>query len=421
MYIVLSRGGRPFESTLKITPKGSAAPTFDPRDSSLFASGARDGVFARLRECDSLAVDSKGPVPIYSLVRYGDVERAYKEPDVFSPCAGLTLDSFDPKQCETPSGMLETAPPGRHRALKTAMQGAFRGSALVALRQEIDERLERFPESAADGAPVEFVAAFAREAATASMSTLLGLSAAEATRLAPALEAIAGIDFGESPGSVTYRQKTEFRLLRELTRVVRAHRQAERAGGGLIDLLLEADVEEEPLSEHEVALNCFNVAVAGTGASQHTLAGAAAVWAEHPALADAAGDPKLARRVVDETLRWLTPVIHLTRILTTEVEIAGQRLPKGAGVCLWNISANRDEQVFGDAAAFKPDRPPGRSLAFGAGPQYCLGAEVVRLQLDALLTAMARAGARFELAEPPVWTRSNAIAGVESLRLRLRR
>ena len=217
------------------------------------------------------------------------------------------------------------------------------------------------------------------------------------------------------------RQKGEFRLLRELTRVVGAHR-AEGTPGGLIGTLLGAELEGEPLSDQDVALNCFNVAVAGTGASQHTLAGAAALWADHPgAMAAAAADPKLARRFADETLRWLTPVLHLTRILTAEVEISGQRLPRGAGVCLWNISANRDEEVFDDASSFDPSRPPGRNLAFGAGAQYCLGAEVVRMQLELLLTGMAARGLHFELAEPPAWMASNAIAGVESLRLHLRR
>lgn len=403
------------------TQKNGDSLTFDPRDSSLFADGRHDAVFARLRKCEALALDSNGSVPVYSLVRYTDVERAYKEPDVFSPCAGLTLDSFDPGKCESPSAMLEMAPTDRHRELKNAMQGAFRGSGLAEIRNEVEEQLDRFLAAAVDGDAVEFVEAFARDAATTTMSGLLGLSAAEAVRLAPALRAIGEIDFGESPGSVLQRQKTELRLLRELTRAVRAHREAERPGG-LIGMLLGVAVEGEPLSEHEVALNCFNVAVAGTGASQHTLAGAAAVWADHPtSLAGVAGDPKLTRRLVDETLRWLTPVIHLTRILTTDVEISGQLLPKGAGVCLWNVSANRDETVFDDAGSFKPDRPPGRSLAFGAGPQYCLGAEVVRMQLDALLTGVARRGMRFELTEPPTSMRSNAIAGIESLPLRVRR
>jgi cytochrome P450 len=349
------------------------------------------------------------------------VERAYKEPGVYSPCAGLTLDSFDPGACDTASKMLETAPPGRHRALRSAMQGAFRGSGPAAIRAKIDDRLDRFLTTAGKGDGVEFVAAFARGAATAMMSELLGVPAADDDRLAPALQGIGDLDFGGSPGSVARRQGTELRLLRELTRAVRAHRDANRPEG-LIAMLLEAEMDGQPLDEHGVALNCFNVAMAGTGASQHTLAGAVAVWADHPDhLARVAEDPKLGRRLVDETLRWLTPVIHLTRILTADVEVSGQQLRKGDGVCLWNISANRDEEAFEDAGSFRPDRPPSRNLAFGAGAQYCLGAEVVRLQLDAVLAAMARHGVRFELTGPPIWMRSNAIAGVEALPLRVRR
>jgi cytochrome P450 len=395
--------------------------TFNPRDSSLFADGASEAVFARLRRGEAPAVDSNGSVPIYSFVRYADVERAYKEPDVFSPCAGLTLDSFDPKECDSPSRMLEMAPPYRHRELKNAMQGAFRGSGLAEIRDRFDEQVDRFLAAAVNGGAIEFVEAFARDAATTMMSELLGISAPAEGKLAAALGVLGELDSGESPGSISKRQKTELRLLRELTRAVRSHRQAARSNG-LIGTLLAARGGGESLSEQDVTLNCFNVAMAGTGASQHTLAGAAATWAAHPnALAAAGEDPKLRRRLLDETLRWLTPVLHLTRILTTDVEISGQQLPKGVGVCLWNISANRDEAVFEDASSFRPDRPPGRNLAFGAGPQYCLGAEVVRMQLDALLGGVARHGVRFELAEPPTWMRSNAIAGVESLRLRVRR
>jgi cytochrome P450 len=392
---------------------------FDPRDSSQFVDGSREATFARLRAGDGLAVDRKGDVPVYSLVRYADVERAYKEADVFSPCAGLTLDAFDPKACDSPSRMLETARPDLHRALKAAMQGSFRGDGLAAIRYETEDRVDRFL-ARAEGEEVELVGAFAREAATGTMLALLGVPAAAADRLTPALEAIAELDFGESPTATAARQKTELRVLRELARAVRDLRQAERSEG-LVGALLEAEVEGQPLSEPEVALNCFNVAVAGTGASQHTLAGAAAVWAEHGIEPAALADPKLRRRLVDETLRWLTPVIHLTRILTAEVEIAGQVLPRGAGVCLWNISANRDEEVFAEANAFDPERPAGRSLAFGAGPQYCLGAEAIRAQLDALLAGMARRGVRFELTAPARWARSNAIAGVDSVPLRVYR
>ena len=393
---------------------------FNPRDSSLFVSPERDDVFARLRECDTFSVDRNGPVPVYSLVRYADVERAYKEPELFSPCAGLTLDTFDPKVCETPSRMLEMAPPGLHRRLKAAMQGSFRGPALAAIRERAGEHLDRFLAASAGGEAVDFVDAYAREAGTLMMAELLGLLPEQAERLGPLLGRIGEVDAGESAAAVLRRQKGEFRLMRELGRVVAAHR-AEGRTEGLLGALLESELEGEPLSDSDVALNCLNVVVAGTGASQHTLAGAAAVWAEHPQeVAAVAADPRLARPLIDETLRWLSPVLHLTRLLTAEVELAGETLPRGACVCLWNVSANRDERVFEQGSSFMPERPPGRNLAFGAGPQYCLGAEVVRAQLELLLAATAARGIRFELAGAPRWMRSNALAGVEALPLRLR-
>lgn len=406
--------------SLNVSPKRDVS-NLDLRDADLFVGDEREAIFARLRECDHLYVDSNGVVPIYSLVRYADVERAYKEPDVFSPRAGLTLDAFDPANAESLSRMLETAPPDRHRALRSAMQAGFRGEALAAAGGETVERVDRFLGDASDGEPLEFVAAFARDAATAMMSSLLGLTAEEEERLGPALRAVGAIDFGESAESAARRQQTELLLLRGLVRAARAHRAEDRSAG-LIGLLLAAEDEGRPLSDHEAALNCFNVAVAGTGAAQHTLAGAAFVWAEHPGELERVGeDPKLGRRLIDETLRWLSPVIHLTRILTAEVEISGQPLPAGAGVCLWNVSANRDERMFEDAAAFRPERPPARNLAFGAGPQYCLGAEAVRAQLETLLRGIGRHGVRLELAGRPRRMRSNAITGVESLPLRVRR
>jgi cytochrome P450 len=404
---------------LTFAPDSDQWVSFDPRDNSLFFEGRPDSVFARLRESEAVPVDRNGPVPIYSLVRYTDIARAYKEPDVFSPCAGLTLDAFDPSGCGSPSKMLEMAPPDRHNALRGAMLGAFRGENLKTLATKTRDMLDEFFLSADRGDVVDFVEAFAQKAASATTSELLGAGPEEASRLDPVLRAFGQLDVDTSPRSSVGRRKTELWLLRELTRVVRAHRERGQANG-LIEMLLAAEVDGQPLTEQEVVLNCFNVVVAGTGAMQHTLAAAIAVWTEHEVDVDViAAEPELTRCLVDETLRWLTPVVHLTRILTRNVEISGQQLPRGSGVCLWNISANRDEAVFDDPTAFRPDRPPGRHLAFGAGPQHCLGAQLIRAQLGHLLTGMRENGARFEPSGSPAWMRSNTMTGVESLPVRV--
>jgi cytochrome P450 len=393
---------------------------FDPRDDSPFVDGRRDAIFARLRESNTLCVDSNGVVPIYSLVRYIDVAQAYKEPNIFSPTAGLTLDSFDPAQSESLSKMLETAAPERHRELRNAMSGAFRGHALTSLATKTRDLFDHAI-AEAGGDVIDFAEEFAREAASAMICELLGVGPTETTRLEPLLGTLGSVGAEASSGSSGQRKRAELWLLRELTRIVRTHKDG-GPSSGLIERLLAAEVDGQPLTDHEVVLNCLNVVAAGTGASQHTLAGAIAVWAKYPdGLEDVAQNPELASSLVDETLRWLTPVVHLTRIVTRDVEVSGQEVPKGVGVCLWNISANRDEDIFGDATSFKPDRPARRHLAFGAGPQHCLGAHVVRAQLEALLSGMLQEGVRFELSEPPTWIRSNTITGVETLPVRIRR
>jgi cytochrome P450 len=394
---------------------------FDPRDNSIFADGRHHAVFSQLRENDTLSVDENGPVPIYSLVAYDDVTAAYKDTEVFSPSAGLTLDSFDPSQPESLQKMLETAAPERHGELRGAMQGAFRGASLRQLQRRTDELLERFLAAAPDEEAVDFVAGFAREAAAMTICELLGVRAAEAERLDPLLAALGSFGADLSPEAAGQRMKGELWLLHQLNRIARAHRR-EEGGEGVVGRLLGTEVGGEALDDHEVALNCLNVVVAGTGATLHTLSAAAAVWAEHPGALDAvAGEKERSAGLIEETLRWLTPVVHLTRIATTDVELPGGRIPAGAGACLWNVAANRDGTVFEEPDRFYPDRPPRRHLAFGTGPQHCLGAQVVRLQLGLLLEALVENGVRLEPAGEAVWIRNNTITGAARVPVRIRR
>jgi cytochrome P450 len=316
--------------------------------------------------------------------------------------------------------MLEMALPDRHRALRSAMLSAFRGASLASLAEVTRDSFDQLLALAGDGGVVDFVDAFAQGVASSTTAELLGARSEEAERLEPVFNAFGSLDVDTSSQSAAARRKTELWLLRELTRLVRARRERERSGEGLVEMLLAAEVDGQPLSEQEAVLNCLNVVVAGTGAMQHSLAAAVAVWMEQGVdLEGLAAEPESARRLVDETLRWLTPVVHLTRIAASDVEVSGQLLPKGAGICLWNVSANRDEEIFEDPGVFDPSRPAGRHLAFGAGPQHCLGAHLVQAQLRHLLAAILEHGVRFEAAGPPTWVRSNTITGVERLPLRV--
>jgi cytochrome P450 len=89
-------------------------------------------------------------------------------------------------------------------------------------------------------------------------------------------------------------------------------------------------------------------------------------------------------------------------------------------VTAWIGSANRDEAVFDEPAAFRPERSPNRHVAFGTGIHYCLGAPLARLEADVALSALFDRFDRIELADEPLDPVSSPIVyGLESLSLRV--
>jgi len=78
--------------------------------------------------------------------------------------------------------------------------------------------------------------------------------------------------------------------------------------------------------------------------------------------------------------------------------VAGRHIPAGRAVYAVISSANRDPEAFPDPERFDIERKPGRQLAFGGGPHFCLGASLARLEMEAALGVLSQKFARLELA-----------------------
>ena len=98
-----------------------------------------------------------------------------------------------------------------------------------------------------------------------------------------------------------------------------------------------------------------------------------------------ADEPERIPQAIEELLRFMTPITHLGRTTTTEVEIAGRTLPAGSLVSICYASANRDAAEFDGADELRLDRRPNRHVAFGHGPHTCVGAPMARLVLTVAL------------------------------------
>jgi cytochrome P450 len=95
-------------------------------------------------------------------------------------------------------------------------------------------------------------------------------------------------------------------------------------------------------------------------------------------------DHSLIPGLVEEAIRWVTPVKHFMRSATQDTELAGQKIAKGDWLMLAYPSGNRDETVFRDPFAFDVERTPNKQLAFGYGAHVCLGQHLARMEMKIL-------------------------------------
>jgi cytochrome P450 len=183
-----------------------------------------------------------------------------------------------------------------------------------------------------------------------------------------------------------------------------------------MSIMLAQSGEDGRLSVTEFENMFWLFAVAGNETVRNALPGGCLALLEHPAAqAELRADHALLPAAVEEMLRWWTPVMTFRRTATADCELGGQRLRAGDKVVVSFTSANRDEEVFGEAARFDVRRRPNRHLVFGHGPHFCLGAHLARTQMRAVFSEMLARTSALTAAGPPALLRSNFQRGVKRL------
>ena len=121
------------------------------------------------------------------------------------------------------------------------------------------------------------------------------------------------------------------------------------------------------------------------------------------------------RTAVEEVVRWVTPSDYKRRTVTHDVTFGGQLLRQGQKVTYWEMSANRDETVFGNPFEFDIGRDPNPHVGFGMGIHFCLGASLARLEIRVLFEELLARFGSFELAGAPAWPSNNRLIGMTRL------
>jgi len=184
---------------------------------------------------------------------------------------------------------------------------------------------------------------------------------------------------------------------------------------------LTAQDGEVELTDAELSFFVMLLLVAGNETTTNLIGNATHALLRHPEqLARVRADRELLPALVEEALRWDSPVQFVFRRTTCDVEIAGGRIPANAYVIALIGSANRDERTFGrTAAAFDVTRESQGHLSFGLGNHFCLGAALARLEGQLALGALLDELPRLEPRDARVtFIDSFLVRGPQSLPLR---
>ncbi len=198
--------------------------------------------------------------------------------------------------------------------------------------------------------------------------------------------------------------------------IVKARRKT--PADDLISVIAAASESEAGLTEFEMLMFTLTLLVAGNETTTHLLGNTIAALVQRPdVLARVVAEPTLVPALVEESLRFDSPIQRLQRVATGDFSFHGVQVKGGSQVLALVGSANHDESRFAEPAQFDIDRDARGHLALGAGNHFCLGAALARLEASALLEAFLPRLAAFELVSEGEFPESHAFRGRQHLRL----
>ena len=410
---------------------------FDLVDASAYAAnGAPHALWTRLRaESPVHWCTPEGFLPFWAITKHADIAEISTQPLRFSSTRGIALlrksqSDVLRKGNEGFGSMrviIEMDPPEHHRYRKVA-SSEFTPRAVEALddvfarsAREVVDRL------AAAGPTGEGECDFANDVAAAHplriLSTILGVpreSEADILRLTNEFFALEDPDL-QRPG-VDRKQalvQTGLELYQIFDAIIRDRRASPR--DDVASVIANGTLDGEPMGMMETLGYFLITFSAGHDTTKSALVGGMRALLEHPdQLAWLREHPDLVDPAVEEIVRWTTPVNYMMRYATGDYELRGRTIREGDRVLLFYASANRDEDVFEDPFAFRLARSPNPHLAFGVGEHYCLGANLARRSIRALLLELARRLEWAELAGEPEPVASSFFNSFKKLPMRYR-
>jgi cytochrome P450 len=396
------------------------ADAVDLSDDETFRAGFPHDRFRWLRRHEPVSWHAPTPrTPdgegFWVVTRHVDVSAVLRDPVTFSSDRGGIRERGGTaiKDERTAGTMLNQTDDPQHQRLRALVNRGFTPRAVAALTADLRRRGAAMLDAVGDE-PFDFVHGFARELPSQAICLVLGVPAADQ----PAL--IDWLDAGIEADSPSILSPDAMRKIRDYAVDLIADKRAHPDDGIMSTIVHARDDDGKGLSDAELIAFFALLFPAGAETTRSALAGAADVFADQPGELDRLRrDPALLPTAIEEIVRWTTPSVYKRRTASRDTRLSGVTIGAGDKVTFWEMSANRDEEVFVDPYRFDVGRSPNPHLGFGWGAHFCLGASLARLEIRTTLELLLARGVRVEHAGPLSWMPNNRLFGPKHLPVRL--
>jgi cytochrome P450 len=385
-----------------------------PAQPALFQADVMWPYFERLRAEDPVHYTADSDYgPYWSITRFNDIMAVDIDHGAFSSEGGITIASQNGDQGPLP--MFIAMDPPKHDEQRKTVNPAVSPMNLARLEPLIRERAAAILDSLPIGEPFDWVDKVSMELTAMTLATLFDMPQEDRRKLtywSDVVTAVPGqglIDSLEQKFAIFQTYHAYF------TELWNARVNAP-PGNDLISMLAHAPATRN-MSPREYFGNIVLLTVGGNDTTRNTISGSVLALNQNPDQYDKLrANPDLIPSMVSETIRWQTPLPHMRRIATRDVEMHGKTIRKGDKVVMWYISGNRDATVIDNPDAYIIDRArPRQHLSFGFGIHRCVGNRLAELQLTIIWEEILKRFPVIQVLGPPKRVFSTFVRGYESL------
>ncbi len=394
----------------------------DPANPARFMAGAELPYLARLRRDAPIHYTQQNTMfgPYWSICNYNDIMQVELNTQVFSSSwahGGISVRDR-PKELRIP--MFIAMDPPVHDDQRKVVQPIVAPFNLAKFEALIRERTTMVLDSLPRGETFDWVEKVSIPLTTMMLASLFDFPFEDRALLSHWSDcSTMPVEANGFIKSEEHREQVFGELLAYFTKLWN-ERVNEPARPDLVSMLAHGEATKN-MTPREYLGNLILLIVGGNDTTRNSMSGGVLFMHQNPGeFAKLRANPKLVDSAVSEIIRYQTPLAHMRRTATQDIDFNGHKIREGDKVVMWYLSANRDGTVIEDPDAFIVDRKrPRQHISFGFGIHRCVGNRLAELQLKILWEQLLARFPKVEVVGEPKRVFSSFVRGYSSLPVRI--